>query len=410
MTNDQPRDLNLKIGMALAASLQEKIPSVLLHLASELGTLIQLDICFVHLDPTRRNAQVPSDGARVDKNDGVEKNISDDVRASTRGEGSRSVRSLAALLLSSTAAQSSGAYPTFERKGCDSTLAQEYGFEYELVTYKWPSWLHKQKEKQRIIWAYKTLFLDVIFPLSLEKVIFVNVDQIVRGELYDMNLKGRPLAYTPFCDNNRDMGGFRFWKQFRETAVGDSLRVFYETLSKDPNSLSNLDQASANLPTFFCVPLPEYSFSPSRFEMEPFVYRVVVLFFPMALVRTLTKMEPFVQPLIQVARWGGDLPDRGILTLSLAPRDSCNSWKHIYTTKNRADKWVKVALLDELLLKQLAHLAGNVVKMQNACIRRTLNKGNDVIYELINKYGISNVGHATKYYQIPVSPRIRTVL
>ncbi|KAI3741422.1 hypothetical protein L1987_59094 [Smallanthus sonchifolius] len=52
-----------------------------------------------------------------------------------------------------------------------------------------------------------------------------------------------------------------------------------------------------------------------------------------------------------------------------------------------------------------AHLAGNVVKMQNACIeshRRTLNKGNDVIYELINKYGISNVGHATKYYQIAV--------
>lgn len=49
-------------------------------------------------------------------------------------------------------------------------MAQEYGFEYELITYKWPTWLHKQKEKQRIIWAYKILFLDVIFPLSLEKV------------------------------------------------------------------------------------------------------------------------------------------------------------------------------------------------------------------------------------------------
>lgn len=49
-------------------------------------------------------------------------------------------------------------------------MAQEYGFEYGLITYKWPTWLHKQKEKQRIIWAYKILFLDVIFPLSLEKV------------------------------------------------------------------------------------------------------------------------------------------------------------------------------------------------------------------------------------------------
>lgn len=32
--------------------------------------------------------------------------------------------------------------------------------------------------------------------------------------------------------------------KFRETAAGDQLRVVYETLSKDPNSLSNLDQAS----------------------------------------------------------------------------------------------------------------------------------------------------------------------
>ncbi|KAL6503498.1 hypothetical protein OROGR_025421 [Orobanche gracilis] len=60
------------------------------------------------------------------------------------------------------------------------------------------------------------LFLDVIFPLALEKVIFVDADQIVRtdiGELYDMDIRGRPLAYTPFCDNNKDMDIYRFWKQ-----------------------------------------------------------------------------------------------------------------------------------------------------------------------------------------------------
>ncbi|KAJ8755614.1 hypothetical protein K2173_022209 [Erythroxylum novogranatense] len=162
-------------------------------------------------------------------------------------------------------------------------MAQEYGFEYELITYKWPTWLHKQKEKQRIIWAYKILFLDVIFPLSLEKVIFVDADQVVRadmGELYDMNIKGRPLAYTPFCDNNKDMDGYRFWSQgfwkehlrgkpyhisalyvvdlvkFRETAAGDNLRVFYETLSKDPNSLSNLDQ---DLPNYAQHTVPIFS-------------------------------------------------------------------------------------------------------------------------------------------------------
>ncbi|KAI5401832.1 hypothetical protein KIW84_066340 [Lathyrus oleraceus] len=30
------------------------------------------------------------------------------------------------------------------------------------------------------------------------------------GELYGMDLKGRPLAYIPFCDNNKDMDGYWF--------------------------------------------------------------------------------------------------------------------------------------------------------------------------------------------------------
>ena len=27
-----------------------------------------------------------------------------------------------------------------------------------------------------------------------------------------MLAQGAPLAYTPFCDNNKDMDGFRFWR------------------------------------------------------------------------------------------------------------------------------------------------------------------------------------------------------
>lgn len=26
-------------------------------------------------------------------------------------------------------------------------------------------------------------------------------------------LQGAPFGFTPFCDNNKDMEGFRFWKQ-----------------------------------------------------------------------------------------------------------------------------------------------------------------------------------------------------
>jgi UDP-glucose:glycoprotein glucosyltransferase len=94
-------------------------------------------------------------------------------------------------------------------------FAQAYGFEYELVTYKWPSWLRAQTEKQRIIWAYKILFLDVLFPMDLKKVIFVDADQIVRTdlkELIDLDLHGAPYGYTPMGDDNTEMEGFRFWK------------------------------------------------------------------------------------------------------------------------------------------------------------------------------------------------------
>jgi lipopolysaccharide biosynthesis glycosyltransferase len=50
----------------------------------------------------------------------------------------------------------------------------------------------QQTDKQRIIWAYKILFLDVLFPLDVPRMIFVDSDQVVRtdlAELYKMDLK-----------------------------------------------------------------------------------------------------------------------------------------------------------------------------------------------------------------------------
>lgn len=57
-------------------------------------------------------------------------------------------------------------------------MADKYRFHYELVQYKWPRWLHAQTEKQRTIWGYKILFLDVLFPLVVDKVLFVDADQV----------------------------------------------------------------------------------------------------------------------------------------------------------------------------------------------------------------------------------------
>ncbi|TAQ88877.1 hypothetical protein B7494_g2787 [Chlorociboria aeruginascens] len=162
-------------------------------------------------------------------------------------------------------------------------VAAEYGFKYEMVTYKWPHWLRSQSEKQREIWGYKILFLDVLFPLSLDKVIFVDADQIVRTDMMDLvnhDLQGAPYGFTPMCDSRTEMEGFRFWKQgywknflrglpyhisalyvvdlkkFRQIAAGDRLRQQYHQLSADPGSLSNLDQ---DLPNHMQSMLPIHS-------------------------------------------------------------------------------------------------------------------------------------------------------
>ncbi|KAL7927286.1 glycosyltransferase family 24 protein [Trichoderma austrokoningii] len=162
-------------------------------------------------------------------------------------------------------------------------MAMEYGFKYEMISYKWPHWLRQQKEKQREIWGYKILFLDVLFPLSLDKVIFVDADQVVRTDminLMNLDLDGAPYGFTPMCDSRVEMEGFRFWKQgywanylrgrpyhisalyvvdlrrFRELAAGDRLRQQYHTLSADPNSLANLDQ---DLPNHMQFHIPIHS-------------------------------------------------------------------------------------------------------------------------------------------------------
>lgn len=164
-------------------------------------------------------------------------------------------------------------------------LAAHLSFEYEMITFTWPHWLRQQTEKQRIIWGYKILFLDVMFPLDLEKVIFVDADQIVRTdmmELIDEDLRGKVWGYTPMCDSRKEIEGFRFWKKgywkdflrgkpyhisalyvidlvaFRAQATGDRLRQQYHQLSADPASLSNLDQ---DLPNHLQAQIPIHSLS-----------------------------------------------------------------------------------------------------------------------------------------------------
>jgi len=171
--------------------------------------------------------------------------------------------------------------PTF--KATLPSMAEQYNFSYQLVSYKWPNWLRPQQEKQRIIWGNKILFLDVLFPVDLDRVIYIDADQIVRtdlNELMRMDFKGAPYAFTPMCNSRPETESFRFWKRgywldhlqgkpyhisalfaidlnkFREMNAGDILRYHYQQLSADSGSLANLDQ---DLPNFAQDQIPIFS-------------------------------------------------------------------------------------------------------------------------------------------------------
>jgi len=174
-------------------------------------------------------------------------------------------------------------YLTPNFKAGAQALGEKKGFDVSYVTYKWPEWLRTQTVKQRIIWGYKILFLDVLFPLDVPKIIYVDADQVVRGnlrELWDLDLQGHAYGYTPFCDSRKETLGYQFWRSgywkdhlrgkpyhisalyvvdlevFRRRGVGDQLRMVYDQLSRDPASLSNLDQ---DLPNYAQPQIPIFS-------------------------------------------------------------------------------------------------------------------------------------------------------
>ena len=55
-------------------------------------------------------------------------------------------------------------------------LAAHHGCEFGLLDYPWPEGVRPQEQKLRTIWGYKVLFLDVLFPAEVSKVVFIDAD------------------------------------------------------------------------------------------------------------------------------------------------------------------------------------------------------------------------------------------
>ncbi|KAJ9120827.1 hypothetical protein QFC22_002761 [Naganishia vaughanmartiniae] len=117
---------------------------------------------------------------------------------------------------------------------------------------------------------YKILFLDVLFPLSLDKIIFVDADQIVRTdlkELVDLDLQGRVYGYAPMGDDREDMEGFRFWKTgyWRESLRGRP----YHISALYVVDLKRFRQAGFGCINFQLIELTSRCFAPRRISWPP---------------------------------------------------------------------------------------------------------------------------------------------
>jgi UDP-glucose:glycoprotein glucosyltransferase len=155
-------------------------------------------------------------------------------------------------------------------------MARKYQFRFDFVEYHWPSWVTRQSERQRVIWGNKILFIDALFPMNLTRVIYLDADAVVRGDLIRLmkaDLKGHPYGFVPFCTSRREMEKYQFWTKgywkrrltemgkkqyhisamfvvdldrFRRMGAADKLRKHYEKIVGGSQSLANLDQDLPN--------------------------------------------------------------------------------------------------------------------------------------------------------------------
>lgn len=65
-------------------------------------------------------------------------------------------------------------------------MAHFYGFEVSFITYHWPTWLHEPVSKRDKLWAYKILFLDAMFPLEVDRILYLDADLVSLEDLHKL--------------------------------------------------------------------------------------------------------------------------------------------------------------------------------------------------------------------------------
>jgi hypothetical protein len=61
--------------------------------------------------------------------------------------------------------------------------ADRFRFRYKFVSYKWQNWLRQQRSQQRAAAPIRTLFVDLIRPVDVRRVMLIEPGCVVRGDL-----------------------------------------------------------------------------------------------------------------------------------------------------------------------------------------------------------------------------------
>jgi UDP-glucose:glycoprotein glucosyltransferase len=84
-----------------------------------------------------------------------------------------------------------------------------------VVRYEWPHWVESLPERARATSLSRLLFLDLMLPLDVERVISFEPGMVLRGdvaELLRLDMGGAPCAFVPFPRaETKEMNSTVFW-------------------------------------------------------------------------------------------------------------------------------------------------------------------------------------------------------
>ena len=138
-----------------------------------------------------------------------------------------------------------------------------------LVRYDWPNWLRPQRFRHRRMAVSKLLFLDVIFPSNISHLIYMSPKaQTIDPIEVLQESRNKKALFSLFRMKGKGYWSEGYWKKIihdngltfysiepvfvinlvalRKASAGDILRLHYQRLSTDVQSLSNIDQDLLN--------------------------------------------------------------------------------------------------------------------------------------------------------------------